>query len=335
MKRSSGYTLIELMIAITIGLLVSAGLVTMFGSTSAQRAELDRVSRLMENSRFAADMMGDDLHHAGFYGTFGPSNTVQWRDDPSPCQIAVNDATALGWNPSVNPVQMPAPIRGYNDPLVAASEISCLTNLKPSNDVIIVRRASSLPYSAAATNNKNLYVQVSQCPDDATTFGASNNISDLTLRNVKCNGTSQRIARFFSRAYYIASCNECAPSDGIPTLKRLEMRDGVLTSTALAEGVERLQVEYGFDIDGDGTPDTFLPYVTATGAATDQWANVVAVRLHVLVRSTEPSQSLDDATHTFNLGPSHETETCPSGYRCRLVTTTIRLNNVAGRREVS
>ena len=44
----------------------------------------------------------------------------------------------------------------------------------------------------------------------------------------------------------------------MPTLKRVELVAGQLTTTALAEGIEMLRLEYGFDVDGDGSPDTYL-----------------------------------------------------------------------------
>ena len=69
-RTHTGFSLIELMIGVTIGLVLLTVLATVFDRTSGGRSDLDRVSRLVENSRFAVDVIGDDVRHAGFYGTF-------------------------------------------------------------------------------------------------------------------------------------------------------------------------------------------------------------------------------------------------------------------------
>ena len=58
----------------------------------------------------------------------------------------------------------------------------------------------------------------------------------------------------------------------------------------------------------------------------------MTVRVHLLVRSDRADQDLV-AAHTFDLGTVTAPEPCDGGYRCRLVSTTFRVNNVAGRRD--
>ena len=85
-RTHTGFSLIELMIGVTIGLVMLSVLATVFDRTSGGRSDLDRVSRLVENSRFAVDVIGDDVRHAGFYGTFlPPSDTV--FTNTSPCAL--------------------------------------------------------------------------------------------------------------------------------------------------------------------------------------------------------------------------------------------------------
>ena len=65
--------------------------------------------------------------------------------------------------------------------------------------------------------------------------------------------------------------------------------------TPLAEGVEDLQVEYGIDANGDGTPDRYLVAPDpALGAGFGEWSNVMAVRLYLLARSID----VEPATRT-------------------------------------
>ena len=337
--RQEGFSLIELMVAIAIGLLMLALLAVLFSNSSASRMELERVTRLMENARFGIDAVGDDIRHAGYLGPIAlPSNTTYTA--PSPCATATAN---FGFDMAASPIAAPAPLAGIDQPSssYATIDISCLNNRIASGtipDVLIVRRVSSeaiTTISASSVVASNLYLQASQCAIDAGIgFKVSGNWSAFDLRTVKCiTGTLAPARRYFARAYYLASCNVCSPSDNIPTLKRVEVVNGNITTIALAEGVINLQFEYGFDTNGDGAPDEFLTDVAPGTAPNSRWENVVAVRAHMLVRSTEQSNVIDGQARQFDLGTGATNQQCPTGFRCRLVTTTFRLNNVAGRRE--
>jgi type IV pilus assembly protein PilW len=136
------------------------------------------------------------------------------------------------------------------------------------------------------------------------------------------------VRRYVVRTYYIASCNDCTANDGIPTLKRVETINGTRRITALAEGIENLQVEYGVDADADGHPDEFISASQINGVpATRVWNNVVATRFHVLSRNTEPTAGYTDP-RTYQLGPV--TVVPANAYKHTLMTQTVRLVNVAG-----
>ena len=331
-RASSGFSLIELLIAMTIGLVVLTVIATVFARTSSGRGDLDRVSRLVENSRFAADIVGDDVRHAGFYGTFMPPSDAVFSD-PSPCGWNTADITLLGWQPTASPPRFPAQLQGFDDAGATVTQLNCLPDRVAGTDVLVVRRASSRPVLPAQVTATSIYVQASQCINDAVPLRVSNSAAQLTLRTAACDVANLAgIRRYFVRVYYVASCNECAPSDGIRTLKRMEVVDNVTRVVSLAEGVENLQFEYAFDTNDDGTPEQMRTDISGIGP-TASWANVVAVRMHVLMRSTDPGMSAETTPTLFDLGPGHAGVSCPDRFKCRLLTTTFRLNNVAGRRE--
>jgi type IV pilus assembly protein PilW len=332
-RGEGGFSLIELMIALTIGLILLTVLASMFEQTTRGRTALERVSRLTENSRFAADVIGDDIRHAGFYGTFMPPTDAVFAD-PSPCDWNVIDLARIGWQVGLAPPQYPAQIQGYDDPGPAVAALDCLPNRVPGTDVLIIRRASSAAIAGATADLRNVYIQPSQCISDPAPLVVSNTAAQFALRTATCDAaTLAPVRRYFVRVYYVASCNECAPSDGVPTLRRLEFVDGALRLVPLAEGVENFQLEYAFDIDEDATPDTFLTTTTSDTAPTSRWSNVVAVRLHLLMRSTEGAGPANTSPAVYDLGPGHSAETCRAGFKCRSLSTILRLNNVAGRRE--
>jgi type IV pilus assembly protein PilW len=84
---------------------------------------------------------------------------------------------------------------------------------------------------------------------------------------------------------------------------------------------------------GDGIPDSVCYAGTCTH---DQLMNVVAVKLHVLARSLEPTPGYVDSKIytlgdlTINAGTMSAAQ---QRYKRHVFSTTVRLTNISGRRE--
>ena len=75
--RHSGFTLIEIMVALALGLLLSIGIISLFGDTSRTNRLQNGLARLQENGRFAVTTMETDLRMtaAQYCSNFGSSST--------------------------------------------------------------------------------------------------------------------------------------------------------------------------------------------------------------------------------------------------------------------
>src|SRR3989338_8155163 len=142
-----GLSLVELMISITIGLLILAALSTLFVNQSKTRAELDKSNRMIDNGRYALEVLSDNLSLAGFYGDYDLSSGAPSVPDPlpSPCtttvagisaalQLAVQGYSALAR--AGETARLPPPPCGFTYP--AGNNLS----LKPGSDILVIRRAS-------------------------------------------------------------------------------------------------------------------------------------------------------------------------------------------------
>lgn len=330
-------TLVELAIAMVVALLVLATLATVFGGTSRNRASLERAARLTENAHYAMQVLRDDIAQAGYYDTLTTgAGGFTWRNT-DPCATAIGD---LGWShppgtiPPVNAKieNAPVPIAG-----VRADDPSpgCTPDRKPGTAILVVRFVGPEATPPAEARD-GAFLQLSKCdletPNKLNLGVFSGDPADFTMHNLGC-GTLADVKRYVVRAYYVAACNRCG-SDSIPTLKRAELAGDGIVVTPLAEGIENLQVEYGIDGDGDGTPDRFLEQPDAAlGAAYGSWANVMAVRLYLLARSADPEPGYRDATKRFNLGPAGYTNPADDGHKRVLLTSLVRPMGPAGQRE--
>ncbi len=64
--RSRGLTLIELMVAMALGLLLTAVIITMFTSAKASYRMQDGLTRIQEDGRVAVQLIGEEVRKAGF-----------------------------------------------------------------------------------------------------------------------------------------------------------------------------------------------------------------------------------------------------------------------------
>ncbi|MBC7435910.1 MAG: PilW family protein [Bdellovibrionales bacterium] len=317
-------SLIELMVAITVGLILVAGLATLFANSSQSGNELDKSIRQMENGRYAVELVTEDISVAGFYGEL-PIEGVAWSA-PDPCATAL---ASLGWDNATSAV--PLYVTGLT--AAQAGALTCLPNYKVGTAALILRRLDTTAVAASSTASSSAYVQTSRCVSDpnATRFIVSSTASDFTLRDLNCTAITQ-VRRYVSRIYYVASCNECGV-DTIPTLKRAEVYSGGMAVAPLSEGIDEVAFEYGFDTDGDGVPDVYRAGLSGVAAAADNdWSNVVATRMHVMSRSTETSPGYTDGK-TYSLGLAGTRGPFTDNFKRRVYSATARLNNPGGLRE--
>jgi len=80
--RARGFSLVELMVALVIGLLVLAAVSTVMVNSKKNYTVQDSLARLQENARFAVDFITRDLRMSGHFGcAHGPLNATRNRLD--------------------------------------------------------------------------------------------------------------------------------------------------------------------------------------------------------------------------------------------------------------
>ncbi|WP_409524642.1 PilW family protein [Nitrincola sp. MINF-07-Sa-05] len=312
--RARGFTILEVMIALTAGLLILLALTEVFTNNSRTRGELEKTNRQTENGRYAMTLLSNELSNAGFFAEAGEqiaSGTLPDECDPS--TSASNDdyiQNLFGY-----------PIQGGNNITTAPT---CLTDFKTGNDFIAIRRSSSCAVDSGSgcdaflPNAYHLQVSACQTDDPGEIFSASTAlISGMTATAKDCS-TRAPVYRLFDRIYFITADN---------ILSRAELgANTVYSVTPLVDGIEALHFEYGIDTDNNGEPDLFTSTPTAA-----QWPNAVAVRVWLIVRSLESSPGHLDS-RSYVLG--NETAiTFNDSFKRQMYSTTVRINNVAGRRE--
>ena len=344
-RAEAGYTLIELMISIVIGLFLIGGLVTLLVTNSINSAELNKTGAQIENGRYAMQLLVEDTQHAGYLGTYSPPITTNYSA-PDPCTTAVS---GLGFTAASIP-NLPVPIYGYDG---AAASPSCVANRKAGTDILVVRRTSTTPIAVASAVANEVYFQVLNCsvPAGLPDFIINTNSSSPFILPKNDCATTESIQKYMVHIYFVSSCNVCSggSADTIPTLKMAEFVAGAFVITPLVEGIDNLQIEHGLDTNNDGAPDCYTSNPNAASAAeyaacpsagyditsganiVRNWSNVVATRIHILARNVDATAGWVD-NRTYDLGPG-VTITPNDAYKRHVYSATARLFNPSGQRE--
>lgn len=295
--RQRGVTLVELMIALTLGLLIAAAMSMLFVSSSSSRREVELSAEVIENGRYAIDVLKRELSMAGFYGTL---------TTPSGTTIDLCTQNKADWSSS-----FAIHATGLNN---AEADPACLTR-KSGTDALLVQRASTCQIgdSGCEAENANFaYLQVSDCGTEHSTTPFvldAGNAATFTLKTKACTDVPKAGKRKLIRRIFFVNTSDVLSYMDIPLT-------GTPTPVPLVENIEQLQIEYALDGNLDGVIDSYNSTLTAA-----QWPNVIGARVSVLARSTGTSKNMENASLTFTLGDTIVTRN--DGIKRRVYSTYI------------
>jgi type IV pilus assembly protein PilW len=322
---AAGFSLVELMVALTLSLILVAGALSILYSTKLTSAENERVARIQEAGRTAFELMMQDGRGAGYVGcthpftdnsTIPPISTV--NTGLASASLMWNflqpvygfEATGGAWSPALDaaiPASNPTPATG--------SDILVLRTARPGSPtfrtnavfaptaVIPVDRDPSSPLLQAGTtavisdcNNAAFFAVTGFVGSGSTATIAHaaggapvGNANDFLVPQNHTFAIGATVQPVQTVVYYIASCQ--APVDGVickaVTPPALWQIVGGSTPQELIQGVEAMQLRYG--VDSTNNPNMLADqYMTADAVqAGAYWGNVVSVNLAVLVRSVD------------------------------------------------
>lgn len=337
-RRQRGVTLVELMVALVLGLLITGGVLQVFAANRASYEFNDGLSRLQENGRAALETLSYRVRLAGYYGCVwgvpvtsnlnGPTDfafdyaqglggfeadgTAAGDTFTALATNPANSTDATDWSPN-----LPADIAG---------------SVIPGSDVIVVRNGSTnahaliTPFndtnSAYADASVNDYAVgdiavVSDC-QKASVFqvtAVSNSGAGIRVDH-SATGTPGNATAAWSTDQEYGNGSELLKAEtwvyyvgeriggGAPALfqRRLEIdstnTEAELVAEELVANVDTMQVLYGIDAALDGAVDQ---YVTADAIAATDWDQVVTVRVSLVMRSPEEyGTETNDQTYDVN-----------------------------------
>ncbi|GAC1620890.1 MAG: PilW family protein [Nevskia sp.] len=332
--RQQGLSLIELMIAITLGLLVLTALLSVFVQNNRSFRQNDALAEMQDSARFGLDALARDLSMAGFYGgMYGSAGivplTVALTEDCGAADTSTTPATPWAFQ-----LAQRVEFRNQLAAGTVASAFPCLdkpatTPVVPGTDIVAIRRvagqatASITSGSTAKGKANNFYLKTNGTVGSIIHNGSSDTLPIASSTDAPLQAP-MAFYKYLPRVYFIRSFSQTA-GDGIPTLCRMELQQIAAAGMAvecLADGVENLQIEWGLDLDNDCVVDTYTSSPTAQQLAD----SAITARIWLLVRTTQKDGAFDDQK-TFNFADYSTSSSLASGYHRRVYSTTVQLRN--------
>ena len=334
-RLQTGFSLIELMIAITIGMIILLAISVLFSQVSIGFRSTDDGARAMENGSFGLRVIGEDMRMAGFVGMTSDISKISPLNSYT---IANNcSSTDAGW-----PFDIAKSIEFFAPGALGALS-ACLTSgsFDSNSSAIVVRHATGQAVPKAnLVNNNGFFIQsglvgglIFKGSDYATSvFGAglyakicgpTPAVTDPPTPSCQNSAAIEApIFGYVANVYYIRPCSRvsgttCPDNDAGPTLVKLQIDNAATPSfveTPIAEGVERLAVVF-FKADGTSTTD---PAVAMTA------------RISLLLRS-RMAAVYNDASNTYTLADATTFNCTANGASCQhrrfLYNDTVVLKN--------
>ena len=146
-----GLSLVELMISLTVGSVITAGVVQLFSANSETYGVMTGQSRMQESARFSLDFIGRDIYKAGYFGCFSSNEQLFWTaasGDDIPYEFDLRsglegyNASAVdrAWNPVLD--DLPTTVNGTNTNVFEDGNGINTDDIVSGTDVITIRSLS-------------------------------------------------------------------------------------------------------------------------------------------------------------------------------------------------
>ncbi len=326
--RSQGFSLVELLIAMTLGLVLISGMIAVFQG-NRQSTELNSaMANLQENARFAMDRMAVDIRSAGFQGCLdigrGPA-VVSATNTPT---TDFNDTAVIGYDVAGDGSWSPSRPAGFTGTVKPGTHV--LSLMFGGQDTFLLKKSlqDTSGISSAAgdvvvdirndTNTRTLtglgldvgdLAIVSDCgaadifaissittADDSYTLGHAID-KNTTASFSKAYGLSSlpevRFMSFSANLYYVAdtgSDNEKGESIYALYRQSYPYDDANNPPVELVQGVENLRVSFGVRKNSND-----LQYMDIDDTALDR-SKIESVRVGMLMTSEQSIAQVEDGS---------------------------------------
>ena len=283
-----GYTLVELMVSLAVGVMVMGAAAAAYLSISESQRSLTEKSYAAESARFAMETLGREIQNAGFY----PINEVTSTSPLTP-QSAVpigNFTTGSESNTETSPEHLRSPVFGCSSKKIDATKTTS----------VCIAHTSYSPAVDADTLVASYYT------DDNFGKDRGNNTDCARATPAAVSGSNGKLF-FISNSYTLTPVTLKLEGNTIKTfgLACAGSASPVNNYVPLITGIEQLRLSYLVQ------SETTAQFKSADSVLATEWNKVIAVKVCLVARSLQnvrlqassySFKDCSDATQTFANG---------------------------------
>ncbi|HTF97256.1 MAG TPA: PilW family protein [Cellvibrio sp.] len=314
-KYQNGLSLVELMIAIALGLFLMAGLVQMFIGSKVTFTAQQGLSRVQENGRLAIEFISSDVRMAGFMG-FNARATTTSIGSPSITNMIPSPNVTNNYTRGIEVVSPAAPINAVAGTqvlalrgVIANSTASLVSPLTPGSITVpLVQQVNNGCGGGVARLNGLCVNDVAVLSDAERSIIFTPTAINIAGGNIIVNyagGWGNKLAdlhNFYDRGAHLSAGTNTIYFIALnATTGRRGLFQQLNNQPAqeILEGVENM----AFSFSRASAPTTFVSALNQIG---NQWASndpPVALRVELLVASVEDNVTDAPQTYRFNGAP--------------------------------
>lgn len=320
-NNSEGYSLIELMIAMAMGMFLLAGISTMLTQTKVLYEKNQFNTDVQESGRFAIEHLSKALQLGHFLGGIQDLDQITFGNGLPP--VAGNCNGGADFYNNANDSVLFGVV-----PDGAILFGGCIDDRVSDNgfpsDVLVIKNASSMKITDQ--NNDNLLGEDDGIQPDAiylTTFASQGvlEVGEQIIGNAIAANADVNIWPFNLGIYYLGQ-----DENGDKALKRYTLTQAGMSDQVIAENIDGLRILYGVDEIGDFSS---VRYYSGDQIAQNDWINVVSAKIYVVAFSdTDPKYS---SSSSYQIGDLAVAE-LDDGRRRAVLQTTVSIRNAVLRK---
>lgn len=320
-KQSQGFSLVELMVAMVVGLIIIAGAVSMHTGTRKTQVKSEEQMDMVADARFAIEMIAYDLRHAGSWGGTNKDGLIECKSTDTACPVPLTVANdcAIAGNPVwAYDISRPVFATDGSNPY-ASTCIPATEKYVAGTDVLEVRFADPGKIATADLKAGQAYVR-SNFINGQLFVGATPPKLDAYEKSALTSNHE-----LHAYAYYISNFTDVA-GDNIPSLRRASLVNAPsIQSQMLVSGVVDLQVQFGVDTTGDGMVNRYDSPATVT--TDNNWLNVYSAKIWLLMRTDKMQEGVNTAK-SFDIAGTTVSKGGQGGYRYFMVSSVVDMRNL-------
>ncbi|MEM7083569.1 MAG: PilW family protein [Pseudomonadota bacterium] len=316
LSRQHGFNLIELMVAMVIGIFLVAGALRVYTQSQSALIVSEQAARLQENARYALQVIERDVRAADLWGL--TNNSRQIGDSALPTDPPSVLAAGAGECENNWSINIDTAIEGANNANPYGG--TCIPNgdYVANTDVLVIRHAQSTPVDEVDLRNGVTYVR--STTNSGTLFTGPNQPTGFATDAVNNELTAI--------TYWVSDSSD--HDNTVPSLRRSYLgTDGVnpiIIQEEVIPGIEDLQIQYGVDTTNDQSVNMYVDFDDVVDPET-----ILVARIWLRVRAEQIEQGYDeDVTYRYadrTFTASATGNALDTRYRRLLVTKTIEMRN--------